>query len=79
MEPNILKIIADNPALLESLRNLLEGEFVESPLELGFSNERLGERTRARLTGLQAIDEAFKKIAAFRSVEAKQPIINRAR
>jgi hypothetical protein len=79
MEPNLLKIIADNPALLESLRKLLESEFVESPDELGFSNERLGERVRARLTGLQAIDEAFKKILTHRSVQPKEPIINRAR
>lgn len=79
MEPNILKIIADNPALLESLSNLLKAEFAESPDELGFSNERLGERARARLTGLEAIDRAFKKILLYQTVVPKPPGVNKAR
>lgn len=79
MEPNILKIIADNPALILALRKTLEDELKDTPDELGFSNERLGERLRARMTATEAIDRAFKKIATYQSVQIKEPPINRAR
>ncbi len=74
----ILKGIADNPALMDELKKLLVDEFETSDEEVdAFNNERLGERVRARLTGVQAIEKAFSKILEYRTpgvkVEGRHP------
>lgn len=70
---SILKTIADNPLLLGELRKVFDEEFSDSviPVELGFSNERLGERVRARLEGKLAVDKAFDKILTYQTPEVK--------
>lgn len=75
----ILKVIADNQALLDEVRKIFIAEFQDSPLEMGFSDERLGQRVRARMEGLQAIDRAFTKILAYQSLPPKSDIKNPAR
>ncbi len=67
----ILKGIADNPALMEELKKLLMDEFVTPTLEMGYSNERLGEMVKARLTGVSAIERAFRKIMEYKTLEPK--------
>lgn len=67
----ILKGIADNPALLEELKKLLLAEFENEPIEVGFSNERLGELVKARLMGKRAIEVAFGKILEYKTPEPK--------
>ncbi len=79
MEPQILKIIADNPTLIVAVRKTLEDELKDTPEDMGFSNERLGERVRARMTAMEAIEKAFKKIATYQTVQPKEPMINKAR
>lgn len=73
----ILKGIADNPALLEELKKLLLEEFESEPVEIGLSNERLGELVKARLTGKYATERAFSKILEYKTpgekVEGKHP------
>lgn len=73
----ILKTIADNPALMDELKKLLLEEFESEPIEVGFSNERLGELVKARLTGKSAVERAFSKILEYRTpqpkVEGKNP------
>ena len=78
MNENILKIIADNPALLEILSKILLDEF-ETPFNEGFSNERLGEIFRARIIGKEAIGRAFSKILENRTSEIVKPKENPAR
>lgn len=63
----ILTIIADNQLLFEELKKVFEAEFEPSALELGFSNERLGERIRARLEAKVVIDRAFSKIMSYQT------------
>jgi hypothetical protein len=79
MENNILKMLADNPALLTETRKVITNEFADSSLELNLTNEQLGERTRARMTGLEAVDRAFKKILLYQTVEPRPMGVNRAR
>ncbi len=73
----ILKTIADNPALMEELEKLLLEEFEADPIEVGFSNERLGELVKARLVGKNAIARVFSKILEYKTpqpkVEGKNP------
>lgn len=73
----ILKTIADNPALMEELRSMFLAEFESQPIEVGFSNERLGELVKARLMGKNAVDSVFNKILEYKTlpekVEAKHP------
>lgn len=74
---SILKVIADNQFLIDELKKILIAEFQDSPLEMGFSDERLGQRVRARMEGLQAVERAFTKILTYKSLpptpEAKNP------
>lgn len=79
MDKSILTVIADNPALLEELRKTFEAEFNDSELELGFSNERLGERVRARLEGLAAMKRVFAKISLYQTPPLKGEVKNQAR
>ncbi len=61
----ILKIIADNPALVASLRKVITDEFeidYVSGVDINKSNEDLGALLRARLDGLRKVEGAFKKI-----------------
>jgi len=73
----ILKGIADNPALMEELKTLLLSEFESDPIEVGFSNERLGELVKARLMGKGAVERAFNRILEYKTpgakVEGKHP------
>lgn len=64
---SVLKIIADNQFLFDELKKVFEAEFEPSTLELGFSNERLGERVRARLEGKMIIERAFNKILSYQT------------
>ena len=68
-DPQILKLLADNPSLLETLKEFLEAKF---DLETHRSDDtisdiQLGQMARARLVGLQKIEEAFKEIARMKS------------
>lgn len=74
-----MAVIADNPLLLAELKKVFETELVESLGELGFSNERLGERVRARMEGKQMIEDAFRKIMMYQTPLAKGNNVNPAR
>lgn len=72
-------MLADNPALLTETRKVISNEFADTPSELSLTNEQLGERTRARMTGLEAVDRAFKKILLCQTVEPRPVGVNKAR
>jgi hypothetical protein len=76
----ILKMIADNPLLSGALRELLEKQF-NLPIEMRIdrSDELLGQITRARLAGLNAIDSAFKEIEQYKSILDEKEKVNPAR
>ena len=78
---SILKVVADNQLLFDELRKIFDAEFSDSvsPLELGFSNERLGERVRARLEGKVCVERAFNKILTYQTPHTKGDSKNPAR
>lgn len=65
----LLKSLADNQALLDVLRKLLEEQFdiLIPTSDLGMNDLELGQATRARLVGLRKIEEAFKLITLCKS------------
>ncbi len=76
----ILKIIADNQNLSEALKKVLLAQFEPSrELNLGHTDEVLGQFTRANLVGKRAVEEAFKEINKYKTVEPRPAVINRAR
>jgi hypothetical protein len=67
----ILKGIADNPALIDELKKLFMEEFESDPIEVDFSNERLGELVKARLMGKRAVEAVFSKIMENKTLQPK--------
>ena len=82
MNPSTLQGIADNKPLLEAVKAEILKQF-EAPSEgkglEALSNEHLGEFLRARLTGIKAIDLAFKEIARHATAPPQQERVNRGR
>ena len=78
---NILKIIADNPALFEALKKLLGKQFeiTDSELEKNMSDELLGQMTRANIVGKNAINNAFREINQYKTISDTPEIKNPAR
>lgn len=69
----VLKALADNPALLETVENALLAEFkMEAErTDDSISDERLGQMFRARIVGIQKVQSALKKIRALKSPPEK--------
>lgn len=80
MSENILKIIADNPTLLSAVWDILKKEMEGEVITYSMDNERLGEISRAKMQGLDALDRALKKILVYQTVKLdKQGVKNPAR
>ena len=81
MEDNkeILKGLADNPALLDALKKLLEDQFSLEDFGANYTNEILGSQVRACLVAKEGIRNAFTKISAFKTVPEKPETKNPAR
>ena len=78
--PNVLSTVADNPVLLEALREVLEKQFLtDDRTDDAVSDVQLGQVYRARLVGLQKIKTAFKEIATHRTRVEVERGVNRAR
>lgn len=82
MENNeLLKIVADNPNLFETLKTLILDEFEITPpqSDLGVEDLVLGQILRARLVGKNKVESAFKKILTYKTMEEGVEKINRGR
>lgn len=79
MDKAILKGIADNPALLGAVRQMIEEEFSLDEIATTMSNEKMGEVIRARIEGLKKVDRAFQKIERYRTFAEKPESTNPAR
>lgn len=66
MDKQILRLIADNQNLFDTLKEHFESYF---PLEINdtMTNETLGERTRFYLTAKKALERAFIDIARLKT------------
>jgi len=76
----ILKIIADNQKLQEAVRTVLMKQFMDtSSASDTLTDEQLGQFLRARIVGVKAVEDAFKEIERYKTVEQKNNLINPAR
>lgn len=80
-DKEILKVVADNPALFEILKKVILDEFEAEAqqADLGVTDEVLGQIFRARLVGKNKVENAFKKIYTYRSIETVEEKRNEAR
>ena len=80
-DKQILKVIADNPSLFDTLKSHILNEFeIDAPQgDLTATDEVLGQILRARLVGKSKVESAFKKVMNYKSVESEREIKNQAR
>ena len=67
MDKNILKGLADNPALTDAVKECITKYFSVDKLTSDVADIELGQMVRARLVGLQAVNDAFAEIARYKS------------
>lgn len=65
----ILKSVADNATLKEALKDLLLKQFNEDDKSISLDDSSLGQVTRARLTGITKINDAFKEIETLKTAK----------
>ena len=75
----ILKGLADNAEMTKALKELLLKQFDESDVSPNLTDESLGQVTRARLTGISKVNNAFKEIETLKTVKEKPILDNPAR
>ncbi len=79
-DKDILRSIADNQPLFEALKKLLKQQFEQTPrTDDAISDAQLGQMYRARLIGLEKIDQAFREIAVYKSNPDTPRKVNRGR
>lgn len=79
MDKELLKVIADNPPLMEAVKKVIMVKFSLETLGTNYPNEILGQLTRSRLEGRELVELAFKDIANYKTVEIKPQGANPAR
>lgn len=76
---DVLKIIADNPVLLDELRAVLLKHFSVDRVDTTLPNDRIGEVVRARIDGQSLIEAALKEIERCKTVKPSPSVPNPAR
>ena len=74
----ILKVVADNPKLLEAIKVVFLEQFNDK-YDLNRANDKLGEIVRSNENGKVKIESAFKKILEYKTPTKPQDKLNRAR
>lgn len=75
-----LKIIADNPKLLEALTELFDKHIEDhGKVDDSLSDERLGQIYRARLVTKQVVADAMRTILMYRTKDETKKAVNPAR
>lgn len=70
-EKNILTVIADNPELFSAVKEMLLSGFSIDKIDRKASDEMLGQLVRARLVGIEVVEDIFATILAFQSTKEK--------
>jgi len=68
MPNDILKGIADNPALFEALKASLFKHFSLDVVDTEQTNQHIGEMVRAKLEGRALLEVAFREIERLRTL-----------
>lgn len=75
----VFKMVADNKAMYECLKEFLLGKFALRADPQGLSDSELGAFTRAQYEGFKRIEAAFSEIASFKTQETYSEGVNPAR
>lgn len=78
-DKDLLRIVADNPQLMEALKRAILRQFRLDNLGTNYPNEVLGQLTRSRLEGKELVELAFKDISHYKSHDKKPETHNPAR
>ena len=79
MDNQILKIIADNPALFEALKKEFEKVYNVDDFDLKLDNEVLGQNVRALQMTKEAVKQVFQEIEKYKTIPYQPERVNRAR
>jgi hypothetical protein len=79
MDNQILKIIADNPALREALKKVFEDISNFDDFDLNVSNELLGQNVRAFQMTKELAKQVFREIEKYKTIPDQSEKINPAR
>lgn len=73
MNNEILKVIADNPALLSAVKSVLLEEFEKTTSGVPVTTEDavLGQILRAKMTGIAVVEKAFREIERYKTFSDK--------
>lgn len=78
MPPNILQTIADNPTLLNAVKEVIFKHFPYD-VNTAMRDEEMGQVIRAVLNGRQAVESAFREIERYKTPVKQIEKINTAR
>lgn len=74
-EDIVLKSIAENQVLFDTLKERLVSEFSKDPQSFdGIEDNQLGQLYRARLVGRRTVETVFSEIARLRTLETKSEV-----
>jgi len=79
MNNELLKVVADNQALFETLKKFLEDQFALDDFSTNYTNELLGQQVRACLVAKEGIRNAFTQISKYKTIPERPEVKNPAR
>ena len=72
-EDAALTSLANNPPMMEALKEALLKEFRQIDSDAEYDDVRLGQMYRARIVGVEVVDSVFKRVARLKSGGEKEP------
>ncbi len=72
MEKSILSIVADNPKLLEAVKEVFVKQFDLEKVSIEQTNEEMGQSVRARIVGLKMVDSALSEILTYKTLKEEK-------
>lgn len=79
MDKAVLKSIADNPVLLNAVRDIILKQFSLDEINVNQSNDEMGQVVRARIVGLRKVADGFREIETYKTIKLKSEGKNPAR
>ncbi len=73
-----LRVLADNPDLLKLAKEAVLAEFADDEVLATMTDEQIGQITRARVSGIKKVEDAFQYIASFATPKKSTPQENPA-
>ena len=67
MPNEVLKIVADNPALLNALKTVILEQFSLEEVNTNMTNDNIGQLVRSRVEGMRRVEGAFREIEKYKT------------